>query len=358
MTLSNSKLGCALVGYGYWGPKIARNIHTIPEADLLYICDLNPDNLTHANRDYPNSCATNQWGKVLADSRVEAVIVATPIKTHGNLAHQALEAGKHVFVEKPLAHTSSAARSLIEKANCNSLILMTGHTYLYSPTIRQIKDLVDAKELGQIVHVSASRMNFGPLLDEMSVIWDLMPHDISILSYIFGDHNTHLVRGSGASNLKEGVTDTAHAMIHYEGGLTAELRASWIYPNKTRLMHFIGTQKILLFDDTKPLEKIQIIDRSLVAEHLSQTSTDNFPTNATKNVNVPMPVPDETEPLFAEMREFISCALEDRTPLSDGYLGLAVVEMLEEIEASMQNATTDTGLMVPLVSGAPVLANR
>ena len=254
---------CAVVGYGYWGPNLARNIEKIPHSRLRWICDHDLEQRDRAKQLHPAARITGDVQEILADSGINAVFIATPLSTHMELAMAAMQADKHVFVEKPLASSSHAARRLVGESEKLSRVLMTGHTFLYVPGIRKLKQLLDSGEIGDVLHVSSSRMSLGPFRNDANVIWDLIPHDVAILLYLLDGAVPIRVDASAAAHFDPNVADTVSAFLSYGSGTTAELRASWIYPHKIREVTVVGSRKMMIFDDTQPLHKVQVIDRSL-----------------------------------------------------------------------------------------------
>ena len=329
----NASVECALIGYGYWGPNLARIINNVPQARLRWICDQDPDERVRAKQLYPVAHITEDAQEILADSNVDAVFIATPLSTHAELAMSAIQADKHVFVEKPLASSSHAARRLIGESEKLSRTLMTGHTFLYVPGIRKLKELLESGEIGDVLHVSLSRLSLGPFRRDANVVWDLMPDDVAILLYLFDGAVPNRVRAAGSAHFDPNVVDTASAFLAYGNGTTAELRASWIYPHKIREVTVVGSRKMMIFDDTQPLNKVRVIDRIIElawpAMNLGEFQM------ASRYGDTHIPLLDNTEPLYIEICDFIDCIRERRRPLSDGHLSVKVVEQLEAIDESL-----------------------
>ena len=338
--MANGKVGCALVGFGYWGPNLARNVQSRPDAELLYVCDRDPAEFDRVRDLHPEVATTRDYDEILSDPAVDAVVIATPPPSHAELGLAALAAGKHLFVEKPLATSLSDALELAGAAYRNSLTLMVGHTFLYSPAIRKIKQLVDRGEIGEIVHISSSRLSLGLFQTDLNVVWDLMPHDFSIVQALVDPGHPSSVIAAGSSHMVPGVEDTVNAYLQYDRGLTVEVRASWIYPLKVRDLTIIGTRKMIVFDDTQPMDKIRVIDRRLeVAQpstnlgefHMSYRYGDTF-----------MPLLENSEPLATEIADFVHCVRTGDTPLSDAGTGVRVVEALEMVQSSLRESRAPT----------------
>ena len=327
-------MGCALVGFGYWGPNLARNVQSQPDAELLYICDRAPGEIERARVLHPSVEATPHLDDVLADPAVDAVIVATPPASHAKLGLAALAAGKHVLVEKPLATNLGDAVELAGAAYQRSLTLMVGHTFLYSPAIRKIRQLIDGGEIGDVVHISSSRLSLGLFQKDLNVVWDLMPHDFSIVQALVDPGHPASVLAAGGSHMVPGVEDTVNAFLEYEAGLTVEVRASWIHPLKIRDLTIIGTRKMIVFDDTQPVDKIRVIDRRLEVAQTSTTLGEFHMSYRYGDTHIPLL--DNAEPLATEMADFIHCVRTGDSPISDPGAGVRVVEALEMVQSSLR----------------------
>jgi predicted dehydrogenase len=338
--VTNGKVGCALVGFGYWGPNLARNVQSHADAELLYVCDLDPAELDRVRELHPGVATTHSYDEILGDPAVDAVLIATPPASHAALGLAAIAAGKHLFVEKPLATSLSDALELAGAAYRSALTLMVGHTFLYSPAIRKIRQLIDLGEVGEIVHISSSRLSLGLFQQDLNVVWDLMPHDFSIIQNLVDPGHPERVVAAGSSHMVPGVEDTVNAYLEYDSGLTVEVRASWIYPLKVRDLTIIGTRKMIVFDDTQPIDKIRVVDRRLeVAQpstslgefHMSYRYGDTF-----------MPLLENTEPLATEIADFVHCVQTGDTPVSDAGTGVRVVEALEKVQSSLRQTGAPT----------------
>jgi len=323
----------AVVGLGYWGPHLARNLQEIEEAELAAVCDANEARLSLMRRRYPAASAYPALEDLLADDTIEAVAIATPVSTHYRLAAAALAAGKHVLVEKPLAASSAEAIALIEAAEKNDLVLMPGHTFLYSPPVRMIRQLIESGDLGEIYFVSTSRVNLGLHQSDVSVAWDLGPHDFSILRYWLEQTPSHasaIARGC----IFESTPDVAFINFEFPSGTIANVELSWLAPSKLRRTTIVGSRKMVVYDDTST-EPVRVFDSGVIVKD-PETFGEYTLTYRTGDVVSPHIQP--IEPLATEMRDFCSAIRLGTTPVSTGEIGLEVVRMIEVVETSLRNA--------------------
>jgi predicted dehydrogenase len=329
--MTEDRLRIAVVGLGYWGPNLVRNLHELPEAEVACVCDMRPDALAALGRRYPGVATTTRFDDVLADETIDAVAIATPVSTHYPLAAAALDAGKHVFVEKPLAASSTEALHLIDAAQQHSLVLMPGHTFLYSPPVNAIHALIQSGELGEIYFISTSRVNLGLHQSDVSVVWDLGPHDFSILHYWLGDSATH-VRAISRACVFEDMPDVAFVDIEFPGGTIAHAELSWLAPSKLRRTTIVGSRKMVVYDDTSP-EPVRIFDSGVM---LSNPSSFGEYQLSYRTGDIVSPRVDVGEPLFLELRDFCSSIASGTTPRSSAEIGLEVVRMIEAADASLE----------------------
>jgi predicted dehydrogenase len=338
----------AVVGMGYWGPNLVRVLDERTDVELAYICDQDTVRLEHFARRYPAVKATLDINDILEDPRVEAVFLATPVFTHHALGLRCLEAGKHTFVEKPLAPSTGQALEMMDLATERDLVLMCGHTFLYSPPVRAIKKLTDDGELGEIFFVSASRVNLGLHQRDVSVIWDLGPHDFSILLYWLGEPPT-TIRATGRDSIVPGIADVAFVTMEFPQGVIANVELSWLAPSKLRRTVIVGSKKMVVYEDGAP-EAIKIYDRGVVYKdpesfgeyHLSYRTGD-----------ILSPKLSGEEPLSLQTSDFIRSIRTGDTRESSLVLSLDVVRLAEAAQASLVNhgapsVLSDTGsLAVP-----------
>lgn len=324
-------IGVALVGYGYWGPNLLRNYMEIPEADVLWVCDLDPSRLEKAAGRYPAVPTTTDLEEVLGDSRVQAVVVATPMASHHPIAMRAFAAGKSVFVEKPMALGVAECDEMIAAARDAGVTLMVGHTFVYSPPVRYVKDVIDRGELGDIYFVTSSRVNLGLHQRDASVVWDLAPHDLSILHYWLGE-SPDTISVLGRSCINNGIPDVAFMNMHFASGVVAECEVSWLSPVKLRRTVLVGSKRMLMYDDTENVEKVKVFDHGV--DYRDPETFGEFQL-AYRTGDIVSPKLDSAEPLGTEARHFLECVRTGRTPDTDGLAGRAVVAALEAAERSL-----------------------
>ncbi|MBI3272912.1 MAG: Gfo/Idh/MocA family oxidoreductase [Planctomycetes bacterium] len=322
----------ALLGYGYWGPNLLRNFHENPRCELVACCDLDEKKLAKVRARYPSVHVTADPAVVLGDPSIQAVAIATPISTHYAVARRALEAGKHLFVEKPFTASASEARELIDLARARGLLLMVGHTFEYSPAVLKIGEIVKSGHLGKIFYVSMTRVNLGLHQKDVSVIWDLAPHDFSILFHVLGEKPAK-VSALGRACIQKGIPDVAFINLEFPSGVVAHLEVSWLSPSKLRSVFIVGSSRMLIWDDTQTVEKVKIFDHGVNYKdpetfgeyHLSYRTGD-----------VVSPKIETYEPLYAELDHFLTCVETGSRPRTDGESGLRVVEALELAEESLR----------------------
>ncbi|MEC9464444.1 MAG: Gfo/Idh/MocA family oxidoreductase [Myxococcota bacterium] len=323
--------GIAVVGAGYWGPNLIRNFAANTKCEALWVCDKDAARLENIGRRFPAAHLTESFGEVI-ESKADAVVIATPVGTHYTLAKAALEAGKHVFVEKPLASSAKEAEELVELADKKNLRLMVGHTFEYSPPVRKVSSLIDSGEMGDVFFVSSMRVNLGLFQNDISVIWDLAPHDFSILFSWIKDKPVS-ISATGKAFVQEGIPDVAFISTTFESGAVAHIEVSWLAPSKLRRTTVVGSKKMLVYDDTEVVEKVKIYDRGV-----------DFPDPETfgewqlsyRTGDILVPRLDQFEPLALETSEFLDAIEESRAPLTDGKSGLQVVRALEAAQQSLE----------------------
>jgi predicted dehydrogenase len=327
---TNAAIGTVVVGYGYWGPNIVRNVIERPEFEMIALCERDQSRIDEFEKRTPGiPCKT--FEQALADPDVEAVAIATPPHTHYLLVRQALEAGKQVLVEKPLARTAGEAAELVALSEEVERVLMPGHTFLYSPSVNKVKDLIDEDVLGEIYFATSSRMNLG-LYQQDGVILDLAPHDLSILLYWLGKPLVE-VSANGRSVFQEGVHETAFMTLRFEGGAQANVQVSWLAPRKMRQMVIVGSQRMVTYDDSAADDSVRIYDRGLDFSDPPANFGEYRLTYRTGDMIAPQI--QAAEPLGLELRDFASAIREGSTPTSNSRLGLEVVFALEALERSL-----------------------
>ena len=340
----------AVVGLGYWGPNLVRNLQEHPAADVIAVCDMRDDALDRIARRYPAVRTTRRFDELLSDDTIEAIAIATPVGTHYRLAEAALDAGKHVFVEKPLAASTEEATDLAAHAARSGLVLMPGHTFLYSPPVNRIRDLLRNGELGEIYFVSMSRVNLGLHQPDVSVTWDLGPHDFSILRYWFEETPRYVTATSRCCVLSD-VPDVAFITLGYESGAICHVELSWLAPSKLRRTTIVGSEKMLVYDDTSN-ESVRVYDSGVLLQdpvtfgeyHLSYRTGD-----------IVSPHIAGAEPLLLEMGDLCDAIRLGRPPLSSSDLGIEVVRMIEAVDRSLaaDGARIDLAADVAKIDGCP-----
>ncbi len=336
-------VGTAIVGYGYWGPNLARNVAECPELRLDALCDLEPANRNIFNRRHPDARAVSELDAILVDPAIEAVVIATPPQTHHALAKRSLEAGKHVLVEKPLATRLEDAHDLADVAAANKRLLMPGHTFIYSPAVNTVRELLREGVIGDVHFVTSSRMNLGKY-NEDGVVCDLAPHDLSILLYWLEDPVVE-VAVSGSSVLRQGVPETAFMTLTFEQGQTANVQISWLAPRKVRQMIVVGSQRMVQYDDTASDEPVRIYDRGM--DMLPPTPA-NFGEHQLiyRTGDVLIPRVEPKEPLRLELEDFAHAIRTGEEPRSSLALGIEIVATIELAEESMRRGGAPLALPV------------
>jgi predicted dehydrogenase len=336
----------AIIGHGYWGPNLLRNYMGLPEVRVKWVCDLERAALDKARLRYPTVGVTDSYEEVLADDEVDAVVVATPITTHYALSRAALDAGKHVFVEKPMTANSLEAEDLLRTAEGAGLILMVGHTFVFSPPVRKLGELIHDGQLGDIHFITASRVNLGLHQKDVSVVWDLATHDLSILYYWLGEA-AESVYVTGRGCVQPGIPDVAFVNLRFPSGVIANIDIAWLSPVKLRRTVVVGSQRMALYDDTESVEKVKIYDHGV--DYQDPESFGEFHLSY-RTGDIVAPKLDTTEPLRVEALHFLDCVRTGRRPLTDGVAGLRVVVSLEAAERSLRDGGGLQQISVPEVS--------
>ena len=323
----------AVVGCGYWGPNLIRNLNSLSDCVLKSVCDINSDRLIHMKSLYPSVETTFNFDDLIKDRDIDAIVVATPVKSHYEMAKKALLAGKHTFIEKPMARSSKQCEELIALAEKRNLVLMVGHTFIYSSPIKKIKEVVSSGELGELQYISARRLNLGLLQKDINVAWDLAPHDISIILYVLGKEPVS-VNCQGKSHVAKGVEDVTNMTLNFSNGAFGIIQSSWLDPNKIRETVFIGKKKMLVYNDVEPIEKIRIYDKRVEAPpHYDSFGEFQY---SYHYGGVYSPYIQLVEPLKVECQHFLDCIRTGAKSESSGAEGLQVVRILEASSSSLQ----------------------
>jgi predicted dehydrogenase len=320
-----------VIGYGYWGPNIVRNLAALELCHLSTICDQNPAAVKRAGRIYPGVRLTTDTSDVLNAPDIDAVAIVTPVWTHYEIAKAALENGKHVFVEKPFTSTSGQAEELIELAARKNLQIMVDHTFLFGGAVRKIRELVDNGTLGQLYYFDSTRVNLGLFQHDVSVVWDLAPHDLSIMDDLLRQKPEGVV-ATGGSHLN-GLADMAFITVYFPGNLIAHINVNWLSPVKVRTTLLGGKDKMLVWNDLEPDEKIRVYDKGV---DISNEQGVRDLLVSYRSGDVWSPKVDGTEALKRELEYFIDCITKNQAPANDGHAGLRVVRLLEAADQSVQ----------------------
>jgi predicted dehydrogenase len=327
-------LKVGVIGCGYWGPNLIRNFTQLSRSEVIRVADLDEARLEYIKGLYPFTETTTDYRDIVSDPVIDIVAVATPVHTHYKLASEALCADKHAFVEKPIASSAKQAQDLIDLAEKHQRKLMVGHTFIYTAAVRKMKEIIDSGELGEIYYINAQRLNLGLFQQDINVIWDLAPHDISIILYLL-DKNPVAVSAIGTSHINMAIEDVAVLTMKYPNGLIAFIQTSWLDPDKIRKMTVVGSKKMMVFDDVQPTEKIRIYDKGVeVPKHYDTYAEFHY---SYKYGDIVIPKIDGDEPLRTELDHFIDCIINDETPLSCGRDGLHVVQILEAAQKSLKD---------------------
>lgn len=335
----------AVAGLGYWGPNLVRVLHDTPEAEVAAICDVDDGRLKKVARRYPGLRAVSDYEELVLDPSVDAVVVATSVSTHYPLALAALEAGKHVFVEKPMASSVAEAEHLRAVAAANGVLVMPGHTFLYSPSVDLVRDLIHAGDLGDIYFISMSRVNLGIHQSDVSVIWDLGPHDFSILRYWL-EEDAEYVSAVTRSCIVEGVPDVAFVNLQFPQSTLAHVELSWLAPSKLRRTTVVGSQKMVVYDDTST-EPVRIFDSG--ADLPDSTGFGQF-RMAYRTGDIISPRVSAEEPLALEVTDFCRAIATGTTPRSSVDVGVSVIRTIDAVERSI--ASVESAAVEVLVDGA------
>ncbi|MEX2315993.1 MAG: Gfo/Idh/MocA family oxidoreductase [Pirellulales bacterium] len=335
-----------IIGLGHWGPNLVRCFQDLPECRVAYVCDRDNEKLRHVCERFPEIIGTTDDTDVLRRDRVDAVVIATPTKTHFRLARNALDQGLHTFVEKPLATSSQECLELIDQAQAGGCVLFVGHVFLYSAAVAKLKEIVSSGELGEICYISSTRLNLGPVRHDVNALWDLAPHDTSIILELMGSSPIS-VGCSGLAYLDRSIHDVCNLTMQFSDNRIGIVHVSWLDPHKRRVMTIVGNRKMAVYDDIEPLEKIRIYDNGVEPAPFASSFGEFL--YSCRYGDIYSPRIKETEPLRAETRSFIDAIVSGHPPKTDGWNGLRVVEVIEAADISLR----DSGGQVPVRRAAP-----
>jgi predicted dehydrogenase len=329
-----AKIRVAVIGLGYWGPNLLRNFLTIPNAEIVYGCDINSVSFKKLARLYPSVKFITDYKKIIKDESIDLITIATPLSTHYKLAREALIAKKHVLLEKPMTKTSKEAKELIGLARINKKTLMVGYTFVYSESVKKIKKLIDEKALGRIYYYDSVRINLGLIQNDINVIWDLACHDLSIINYLIKNKPV-AVQAFGSKFIGKH-EEIAHLIISYEGNITAHISVSWLSPVKIRTILVGGSKKMIVYDDISPNEKIKIYNKTI--DYSPSKITPFAP--AYRSGDIITPNISQNESLENELKHLVNCIIKNEKPLTDGVEGLKILKILEASDLSLKNKST------------------
>ena len=328
------KIKVGLAGVGYWGSKHLRVLNELPDCDLAAVCEPKTENLDKVSKSFLPEFITDDFDEML-ESDIDAVLIAALARLHHPLAKAALLKGKHVLTEKPFATTSEHALELAELATSRGLTVMVGHTYVFHPAVQYLKELVKSGELGDLLYVHTARLNFGLLQPDVDVLWDLAPHDLSILAYLL-DEEPMVAGARGAARINPNLAEVAHLDLEFMDGLFAHIHVSWLEPVKVRRITIIGSEKTVVYDDVAQGEMIRIYNKSITLGERVGESGFAPPTYNDGDISIPFVKPDE--PLKLEDAHFMDCIRTGARPRSDGWQGLKVVNIMESASRSLYNS--------------------
>ena len=330
---TNAPVRIGVVGCGYWGPNLIRNFRSLPDCEMRMMCDVQQGRLSHLKTLYPEVQGTTDYPAMLADGGLDAIAVATPVGRHYEMAKAALLAGKHVFIEKPMARSSAECEELIALAKSKGLVLMVGHTFLYSAPVRRIKEIIDAGDIGQVRYLNCRRLNLGLFQKDINVTWDLAPHDISIILHLMGESPAS-VSCQGSANVTPGIEDVTSMCMTFPRGGFAVVQSSWLDPRKVREITIVGARRMIVYDDLQPQEKLKIFDMRVERPpHYDTFAEFHY---AYHYGDIYTPFVKQEEPLKVMCQHLLDCIRKGQTPISDGRQGLQLVRILEAASQSLR----------------------
>lgn len=326
-------INVGVVGCGYWGPNLIRNLRQSADCHLKILCDTSEPRLRHMRKMHQDVATTTRFEDLLADKELDAIVVATPVRFHYEMAKAVLMAGKHVFIEKPMARTVAEGEELVALAEKQGLILMVGHTFLFSPAVRRMKEIIDSGDIGEIQYISARRLNLGLFQKDINVAWDLAPHDISIILHLL-DEQPATVSCQGSSHVNRHIEDVTMMYLSFRKNRCAFIQNSWLDPKKVRQMTVVGSRRMIIYDDTEPLEKLKIYDaRVEVPPHYDSFAEFTYSYHYGDSY---VPYIKQDEPLKLECQHFLDCIRGEAVPITGGVQGLEVVRILEASTHSLR----------------------
>jgi len=322
-----------VIGYGYWGPNVVRNFMSTEGAQIISICDIDKNALNRAKKNYPELKTASNSSEILTSPEIDAVAIVTPVYTHFELAKKAVQNGKHIFVEKPFTSSVAEAEELIELAEKKNVKIMVDHTFLFTGAVRKIKELTEEGILGNLYYFDSTRVNLGLFQHDINVIWDLTPHDLSIMDYVVQEKPS-AITATGKEHFGRGLEDIAYITVFFDSNIIAHFNVNWLSPVKIRMTLIGGEKKMLVWNDLESDEKVKIYDRGVNIEDKEGIYELLV---SYRSGEILIPVVEKTEALKLEAEYFIDCIENNKTPINDGYAGLNVVRILEASDHSIKN---------------------
>jgi predicted dehydrogenase len=329
--MNGERVSIGVVGLGYWGPNLCRNFAALPDAELAWLCDARPEIRERFGATFPQARTTGELDDLLGDPALDAIVLATPVPSHAELSVRVLEAGKHCFVEKPLAQSVADAERAVEAARRTGRLLMVGQLLQYHPGLARLKELVDSGELGQVRYIYGNRLNLGKLRADENALWSLGAHDVSVLLHLAGEEPSEL-SARGECYMNPGVEDVVFAFMRFPSGLSAHLHLSWLDPHKERRFTVVGSSRMATFDDMAVEGKLTVYDKGF------DEKVETYGEYITRSGDIWSPVLPNAEPLRLECEHFLACVRDGQTPLTDGESGLRVVRVLEGLQDDLERS--------------------
>jgi predicted dehydrogenase len=334
-------MNIGIIGFGYWGPNLVRNFNNQPNCTIKAIADANPNRLAQINKQYPNVKALQNADDLLNDTEIDAVIIATPVFSHFPLAQKALQNGKHVLLEKPMASSVKECEILMDLAAQKGLTLMVDHTFLYTGAVEKIKATIDAGEIGKVKYIDSTRINLGLFQPDINVLWDLAPHDLSILNYLHNEQ-PYSVNATGVSHTVNGIENIAYMTVNYQSGFIAHFNCSWSSPVKVRMIMIGGDEKVIVYNDLEPTEKIKLYDTA----YELKTDEDKSKILVDYRVgDIYVPKVKQNEALSSVAADFLNSIAQKSTPRSSSTIGLQIVSLLEASQKSIKSNGSEIKLI-------------
>lgn len=327
-------INVGVIGVGYWGPNVVRNFYANKDTSVLMCSDLKAERLNYIRSYYPAIETTTDFQDIIRNPSIDAIAICTPVYNHYEITRSALEAGKHVLIEKPMTSTSEQAQELINLAEKKNLTVLVDHTFLYTGAVRKMKDIIVSGEIGDIFYFDSVRVNLGLFQHDVNVIWDLAPHDISIMDYLIARKAEGVV-ATGADHVGNNLEDVAYLTVYYPDNIIAHIHVNWLSPVKIRQTLIGGSKRMIVWDDNSPSEKVKLYDKGIDVIQTADQIYDTLIQYRTGDMHCPK-IP-QTEALAAEVQHFIDCIEAQKRPITDGESGLRIVEILEAAEKSVKN---------------------